>query len=137
MGIFDLSLTPKAINMGRFTTFLAHHITNSYNARLADIAKKMGIHLYNVYNLMDQATHTNTLRDSLGKQCVQYQHDGHYPYQTVAGNTLNCDGYLFWNAAHPSTVIEQLLAHRLVEYVIGRSPAQWKVEHRVKFIKPQ
>lgn len=117
LNLFDLSLTPKAINMGRFTTFMAHHITNSYNARLADIAKKMGIHLYNVHGIVEQAAHTTMLHDSLGKQCVQYRYDGHYPYQTTAGSTLNCDGYLFWNAAHPSTIVEQLLAHKLVEYM--------------------
>ncbi len=126
MNMYDLGLAPKVYRSG-FLSPVASSLTQAYNLQLSKRLKElavqypeMSLQLYDTYSQFDMYAHSDLFKENVGRQC-----DENREYLLAAGSPLNCgaseeDGaYLFWNNAHPSTLVDQFIAHGLFEFVLA------------------
>ncbi|MDF1677707.1 MAG: SGNH/GDSL hydrolase family protein [Legionellaceae bacterium] len=124
MNMYNLGLSPKVYHQSA-SRFIAEHLTQSYNKQLANRLKNIQarhpethINLYDTYSQFAAQARSDLFKANVGRQCSENSE-----YLTSYGSPLNCNqdeahnAYLFWNRAHPTSLVDQFLAHGLLQFM--------------------
>ena len=66
-----------------------------------------------LYSWFEDAANSYKFQPTLGKACEASSLN----YVTPEADPDNCQDYLFWNAAHPSSVMEKIIADKFLHFV--------------------
>ncbi len=139
MNMYNLGLAPKAYH-DTAKNLVAEQLTKAYNQQLSMRLEQLNQHypsihlnLYDTYSEVEKQAHSDLFKTNLGRQC-----DENSAYLTELGSPINCNAddahhaYLFWNNAHPSSLLDQFIAHGLLKFM----QATWAKPNQNQFEIP-
>lgn len=121
----------------------SHLMTQTYNLQLRhvveDIARRYNHHvdiqLFNLYNTMNEAQQLDTFSSdrTLYQTCIGSATDKPISYYTKLHScTLGDARYLFWNGAHPSSFLHQIIADKLTTQLSNAIALSDKLSHQLR-----
>ncbi|MDF1647048.1 MAG: SGNH/GDSL hydrolase family protein [Legionellaceae bacterium] len=124
MNLYNLGLIPK-IYSNKAMSITAEQLTKIYNYQLSNHIDHLRqeysdvyLNIYDTYTQFETQAQSDLFKDNLGRQC-----DEDSQYLTPNGSPVNCNAddehhaYLFWNRAHPSSLVDQFIAHGLLKFI--------------------